>query len=69
MQLKWQNLAPECLFKKYLIYTIIEWKKVKKDACIIGAMYPKLFEILGQIAPIMEAFSKGLKITNIKYTL
>ena len=27
------------------------------------------FEIIGKIAPIMEAFSKGLNLQNSKYTL
>ena len=52
-------------------------KKVKKEACIIGAIWRKIskisppesvfFEILGQIAPIMETFSEGQKKHNNKY--
>ena len=44
-------------------------EKSQKRCLYYSPMYPKLLEILGQIAPIMEAFSKGLKITNIKYTM
>ena len=49
-------------------------KKVKKEACIIVAIWRKIlkvsrpksvfFLILGQIAPIMETFSKGQKKHN-----
>ena len=52
-------------------------KKVKKEACITDEIWRKIskispperviFEIFGQISPIMEAFSKGVKKQN-KYT-